>query len=129
MHALLAVLLLAASAATAPVSGRYCGPASDTAAVQAAFLAEHRGARRVSRSDIMAIAVYRPGGVGQVQYQGAGVGFAYYVATPSGWRSAGSQAPRSTSRAARAFFARMEDLRAAGGTECANPAFVARGSG
>jgi len=131
MHSLfvLGTLLAALASPTLPVSGHYCGPRADTAAIQSVFLREHRGAHPVARSDIMAIAAYYPGGLGQVQYQGAGVAMEYFVLTQAGWASTGSQPSRAFGKGSRAFFDRMENLRAAGGTECANPAFVAKGSG
>ncbi len=110
--------------------GAYCGPPADTAAIQAAFLGEHaKGSHRVKQSDIMAIAAYYPGGVGQVVYSYAGEGVEYFAETSGGWRSVGTTAPAFFSKSAMRFFDRMLNLRSNGGKQCANPKFIAVGSG
>jgi hypothetical protein len=115
---------------TAPTLGAYCGPARDTAAIQTAFIAEHaKNKYPVTRSAIMAIAAYFPGGVGQVTYTGSGQAEEYFAQTSGGWRSVGFTAPSYFPKAALAFFNRMGNLRANGGKQCVNPAFVPKGSG
>jgi hypothetical protein len=120
-------LVAALGMPTTVTHGAYCGPAKSAAAVQGVFLDLYsHGHNEVEQSDIMAIAVYNPGGFAQVMYQGAGVASDYWVWTRGGWQAT---APASVSKAAMAFFNRMQNLRAAGGNECANPHYVASGSG
>lgn len=127
---LMGAAMIAALTQTSPVSGAYCGPRADTLQIQARFLKEHaRDPRPLKTSNIMAIAAYFPGGVGQVVYEGAGMGTEYFAQTSAGWRSAGYTAPSYFPKAAVNFFNRMLDLRSNGGKQCANPKFVNVGSG
>ncbi len=107
-----------------PHSG-YCGTVGDTHAIQTTFLRTHAD---VARSDIMAIATYG-GRYGQVMYQGAGVAAEYYRKFGAVWRDAGTVAPVGFPGKATRYFSVMQNLRANGGSNCANPAFVAEGSG
>jgi hypothetical protein len=122
-------LVAALGMPTTATHGAYCGPKSDTAAIQTYFLKEHaHDAHPVRLKDIMAIAVYNPGSSGQVTYQGAGTAAEYFAATSGGWRPVGTQPPGYFGKDAVRFFNRMQNLRASGGNECANPRFVASGS-
>jgi|SRR5665213_2014063 len=132
MTSLLMVVALVASlgSPTTPTLGAYCGPTSDAAAIQSAFLKEHAsGKYPVKQSAIMAIAAYFPGGVGQVVYTGSGMAAEYFAQTSGGWRSVGTLAPSYFSKHALAFFARTGNARANGGKQCVNPKFVPVGSG
>lgn len=117
------------SPTTARIGAHY-GPPADAAAIQAAFLTEHaKGRHRVKQSDIMAIAAYFPGGIGQVVYSYAGEGVEYFAQTSGGWRSIGATRPAYVPKSATRFFDRMLNLRSNGGKQCVNPKFIAVGSG
>ena len=115
---------------TNPTLGAYCGPATDTAAIQTAFLKEHAGGKYpIKQSAIMAIAAYFPGGVGQVVYTGSGMAAEYFAQTSGGWRSVGTTPPAYFPKNALTFFTHTLNARANGGKQCVNPSFVPVGSG
>lgn len=127
----LALGLQASAASPAPspmTTPGYCGPTTDTAAVQNLWLAAHAtksgpNIPPLNVSYIMSIIV--SGNYAQLMYQYAGQANAYYLKQGNTWRMVGNFAPQSFPKSVIAQFNGVTSEN----QKCANPHFVNHPSG
>jgi hypothetical protein len=129
--ALVLALILSAGVglqARAAVAPAYCGPASDTAAVQNLWVKAHAtGAYPLNVSYVMSIIV--SGNYAQLMFESKGQANAYYLKQGTTWHSVGYFAPKSWPKAVITKFNNVVNGWGQGNKPCMNPRFVNHPSG